>query len=158
MKLTWIEVAILVSLCVVVWNSYRGVAELRQANEKAIQEAIECSSERDDSRWIKWENDEPALPAKNEDPEHLEPGQYLYYVSYYMNGVNPGACTVVMDNPPTNFSSVYGESNSIASFIRWRASLKGTKITSLIVNSFQIIDHNTASATDTEDITVEATE
>lgn len=103
------------------------VKEIAQKQQPVVYETPEPESGRS----------EPA----EEDLEHLEPGQYLYYVSYFMNGANPGACTVVMDNLVTNFASVYGESNSLASYVKMRASKNNLKVNGLIVNSFQVINH-----------------
>lgn len=119
----------------------------------AINKSIEINREKlakelvEKQKPVVYETPEPGSseatpePEPEEDLEYLEPGQYLYYVSYFMNGSNPGACTVVMDNVVTNFASVYGESNSLASYIRMRASKNNLKVNSLIVNSFQLINH-----------------
>lgn len=130
-------IAMLAAILVPAIQKAKNTVKENQAKELAREQAQK-------QKPIIYETPEPEVlkPAEpKEDLEYLEPGQYLYYVSYFMNGHNPGTCTVVMDNIVTNFASVYGESNSLASYVKMRALKNNIRVGGLIINSFQVINH-----------------
>ena len=112
----------------------------KSRNTVMENQAMELAQKQKPIVYEAPEEEKSNKPEPEEDLEALKPGQSLYYVSYFINGNNPGACTVVMDNAPTNFASIYGESNSLASYVKMRAVKSNLRITGLIINSFQKIN------------------
>ena len=126
----------------------------------AVNKAIEQNKGKYDipaagpSEPMKFEEDEPGTepdpitsvnnaPAGYLDPlSQLEAGDYLYYVSYSFDGSGNGATIVRVREPVKTWEAIYGESNSIASAVRYQYEANNhQKVGSLIIIQFQLLDH-----------------